>query len=286
MIVYGDLLFLINFSMDFLCFYIACLLLHKRIAIFRTCLASVIGGIYSVAALFIKTQGGIALFLDISVLAFMCAIVFATKNTSLWWMLKAIFLYFVISALLGGGMTALYSLFNRMNLLNKDMNMDDGIDVWIFALLALLGSVVTLNGGRIFRVRNSIKEVKLELENESQRVVLRALVDSGNLAIEPISGKAVAFVRLEACKGTLSNEEYEYLCGKSDLAQMPLHIVRKIRLIPSRTLSGEAYLPAMRFKRVALVSGKRKKELDIYVAFVNDDALSGYDAIISQEILV
>ena len=93
MIVYGDLLFLINFSMDFLCFYIACLLLHKRIAIFRTCLASVIGGIYSVAALFIKTQGGIALFLDISVLAFMCAIVFATKNTSLWWMLKAIFLF-------------------------------------------------------------------------------------------------------------------------------------------------------------------------------------------------
>lgn len=286
MIVYGDLLFLINFSMDFLCFYIACLLLHKRLPIFRTCLASVIGGIYSVAALFINIQGGAALFLDISVLALMCAILFAAKSTSLSRMLKAIFLYFVISALLGGGMTALYSLFNRMEFLNNDMNMEDGIDVWIFALLALLGSVVTLNGGRIFRVGNSVKEAKLELENESRSVVLRALVDSGNLAIEPISGKAVAFVRLDACKDALSCEEYEWLAGKSDLAQMPLHIVRKIRLIPSRTLSGEAYLPAMRFERVDLISGKRKKELDIYIAFVKDDALSGYDAIISQEIFV
>ena len=112
MVVYGDLLFFINFSMDFLCFYISCLLLHQRLPIFRACLSSFVGGVYSVLALFLTFDGAKATALDILVLILMCLVVYCGKEVTFLRIVKGIFLYFFVSALLGGLMTALFSLFN------------------------------------------------------------------------------------------------------------------------------------------------------------------------------
>ena len=53
--VYVDLLFLIDFSMDFMCFYITSKILHRKISPIRTVLACILGGVYSVTVLFITT---------------------------------------------------------------------------------------------------------------------------------------------------------------------------------------------------------------------------------------
>ena len=55
--VYADVLFLINFSMDFLVFYICARLSGRRLYPFRSALASALGGAYGVASLFINTNG-------------------------------------------------------------------------------------------------------------------------------------------------------------------------------------------------------------------------------------
>ena len=205
MVVYGDLLFLINFSMDFLCFYISCLLLHQKLPLLRAFLSSLVGGAYSVAALFIAASKIQALALDVLVLVLMCLIVYLRKETTCGKILKGIFLYFFVSALLGGLMTALFSLFNRIEILANDMGMNEEIDVWIFALLVIVGSLITLKGGKIFRSSSSTKTVTLQIESELGRAELCALVDSGNLATEPISGKSVAFVSVEKCKKIIEN---------------------------------------------------------------------------------
>ncbi|MBR2381066.1 MAG: sigma-E processing peptidase SpoIIGA [Clostridia bacterium] len=200
MIVYGDLLFLINFSMDFLCFYLSCLLLHRKPNTVRCVLASVVGGIYSVSALFIKIGGVGAFAIDLLVLIFMCLLAYGVRKNGFWGLAKAIFLYFFVSALLGGMMTALFSLFNSMDVLNEIEGADGGINVWAFSLLTIAGSILTLRGGRIFKTSFSKKTAILEIQNEKGMLELRALVDSGNLATEPISGKGVAFVNVEKCK--------------------------------------------------------------------------------------
>ena len=81
MTVYGDLLFLINVSMDFLCFYICCLLLRCPLPLFRTCVASALGGVYSVAALFIVASPLASFLLDVLCCAWMCIAVFWSKKT-------------------------------------------------------------------------------------------------------------------------------------------------------------------------------------------------------------
>ena len=286
MIVYGDLLFLINFSMDFLCFYISCLFLHQKLPLFRAFLSAFIGGIYSVASLFIVTNEVCAFAFDISILVMMCLLVYLRRGISLGKIFKGIFLYFFVSALLGGLMTSLFSLFNRMELFAKDFEMSEGIDVWIFALLVIIGTFFTIKGGRIFRSSLSKKTVKLKIENDLGKVELVALVDSGNFATEPISGKSVVFTSVEKCKKIIEETIYNSLKNSSKIGYSSLIDFSKIRMIPTQSVSGFNFFPALKFKNVSLRYGKNQKDIDVYIAFVDSEILGGFDAIISEETII
>ena len=286
MIVYGDLLFLINFSMDFLCFYLSCLLLHRKMKTFSVILASILGGIYSVASLFIKTNGVWAFVIDLLVLVLMCCVAYGIRKNNFIYLIKAIFLYFFVSALLGGLMTALFSLFNSMDVLDGIENTSNGINIWIFAVLALVGAIFTFRGGRIFRTSFSKKVVTLEIKNESGVAELRALVDSGNLVTEPISGKSVVFVNIERCRNILDKTLYDVLINGSHVNDDALMLKYKIRIVPTRAISGRTFLYALKFHNVILKNGKTKKELDVYIALLPHKALGEYDAIISNEAII
>lgn len=286
MVVYGDLLFLINFSMDFLCFYISCRLLHQKLPTLRACLSAFLGGIYSVVSIFLVLSKEKALLTDIFMLVFMCLIVYFKRGISVGKITKGIFLYFFVSALLGGLMTSLFSLFNRIEIFANDMGMNEGIDVWIFAFLVVVGSVITLRGGCIFRSSSVKRIAELHIESEFGAVDLSALVDSGNLATEPISGKSVAFVSVEMCKNIVDKTTYNVLTNNSNVDETPLTVLSRIRMIPTKALSGKSFLPAMKFKKVSIKIGKKTKDIDVYIAFVKKDFLGEYDAIISDETIV
>ncbi len=283
MIVYGDLFFLINFSMDFLCFYLSHLLLHRRMRNFRVILAAAVGGAYSVASLFIEAGQGLALIIDLIVLILMCALAYGVKNGGFLSFVKSVLLYFFVSALLGGLMTALFSLFNDLDILSFAKTNGEGLEVWIFALLAVISALITLRGGRFYRGSRARRVAKIELKSGGRAALLSALIDSGNLACEPISGKSVIFARLESCANLLDKELYSAIKSGADITALPLKIASKIRLIPSKMISGSRILPSLKFDGVTLILGKRKKELDVYVALVNEGISGGFDAIISED---
>lgn len=78
--VYADLLFLINFSMDFLCFYITATLLHRKLSLLRAIIASAFGAIYAVFALLAGFTITLSVIFDIFVCILMCIIVFYGKK--------------------------------------------------------------------------------------------------------------------------------------------------------------------------------------------------------------
>ena len=180
MIVYGDLLFLINFSMDFLCFYISFLLIHRKMPTLRTALASVIGGVYSVAALFVKVGQGWAFVIDVLLLVLMCLAVYASRGMRVLGFAKFVLLYFFVSALLGGIMTALFSLFNQVDIFSGISESENDISVWIFALLTVVSTVFTVKGGGFFKSSVKKTSATLVLLGDKGRVGLSTLLDSGN----------------------------------------------------------------------------------------------------------
>lgn len=291
MIVYGDLLFLINFSMDFLCFYFTCLLLHKKLPTLRACISSAVGGVYSVAALFLVLDRPLALALDVLVMVLMCLAVLSERGLTPARFFLACVLYFIVSATLGGVMTALFSFFNGAGLSdigNASGSVanggGEGIDAWIFALLAVCASVLTLCGGRIFRSASHERTVTLEIGGNGRAATLRALVDSGNLACEPISGKSIIFANIGSCRELVPTELFDAISGGE--TPESLLAVLGVRLVPSSGIGGRVLLPALRFPELYVRTGRRKKRLDAYVALVPDGTFCDCDAIISDGLLV
>ena len=109
--VYADLLFLINFFMDFACLKISAKVCACSSKTLRTAFASVLGGVYSIFALFIENR---IAYYALSVL--MCIIItstaFARRGDRISRILKISLVYFFVSLLTGGGVSAAFYFFN------------------------------------------------------------------------------------------------------------------------------------------------------------------------------
>ena len=132
--VYADVLFLINFSMDFLVFYICARLAGRRLYPFRSALASALGGAYGVASLFIDANGFVTSVCDVAALIVICCVAFASKNMRLRDFFGMCILFALISSILGGIMTALSSMLERSGFASLEYENGDDISVWLFAL--------------------------------------------------------------------------------------------------------------------------------------------------------
>ena len=141
--VYADLLFLINFSMDYLCLYICARVLHRKMSLVKMIIAASIGGIYSVISLLLGLGGILSLTVDVAVCVAMCAIVFAEKTQRVSSTLLCSFLFVGISMMTGGAMTAIFNLLNRLELPIDSVG-EDGISPYLFAILAIISGLSVL----------------------------------------------------------------------------------------------------------------------------------------------
>ena len=150
--VYADLLFLINFSMDYLCLYICAKIMRRKMRLPRMLIASIIGGIYSVVSLFIPSQSIISLIIDALVCIVMCAIVFSEPSRRAASTLLCSFLYVGISMMTGGCMTAIFNLLNRQNWLTRSYATDKRHHRGITLALNPDGARITGIAGNITRL--------------------------------------------------------------------------------------------------------------------------------------
>jgi len=239
--VYVDILFLVNTSMDFLCFFLCSAILGDRLRPLRSLLASALGGSYTICVLLHPASGLLGLLLDAAVCLVMCMIVYGGAGK---WRRIPLYsaLYFAISMALGGFMTALYHMLNRLSL--PIVSGGDAPSVSAFFLLALGGGVLTLLGGRLFRRRSAVRHCTLSLSYGGRRLSLTALVDSGNLWRDPVSGKPCIVVESEALSPLLPIRPSGN--AVQTLSRLPPREAARFRLIPVRTATGEAVLLGLR----------------------------------------
>ena len=278
--VYVDLYFFVNASMDLLCLNLTAALLHSRPRRWRLFLGAATGGLFSVVVLLLGI-GGLAEFgLDLLGACGICAVVFAHRGGRIRRGLATVGAFFVISLLLGGFMTALFWLLNRLDL-PIDSLTEDHISVWLFALLALVSGFLTHKGGRLIGRRNKARAVTLEATLLGKKVVLRALVDTGNLLCEPISGRPVVLCDPQKLCNVLPEPLF---LPPGDPARRAFESSGKmashLRLIPSSTVAGTVLLTAVVPESLYLIdeSGKRRVNDLIAIAPLGDRAL-GFDAL-------
>ncbi|MBQ7379617.1 MAG: sigma-E processing peptidase SpoIIGA [Clostridia bacterium] len=241
--VYADLLFLINFSMDFLCMFLSVKLLHLRQHKGRMLLAAILGGLYSVVSLLVSVREWIALTLDIGMCLVMCAVCSAGKGVRFSRLLLLCGTYFGISALMGGGMTALYNLLNKLDLPLGDVQ-GDGISAWMFLLLAAAAAMAAAFGGRLFSRQTTHHTCTVHVRLADAAWELTGLCDSGNLLCDPISGTPVIVADREVWLAQLPDE---LRCAvESDGKHLDMAgQERRLRIIPMQTAQGNSLTVAL-----------------------------------------
>lgn len=243
-IVYADLLFLVNFSMDFLCFFVTSRVLQRRFCAWRCVVASAMGGVYSVAVLFISLNFLFGLFVDLAFCALMCLVAYGIKDKTMGLFLFHTTVYFGVSMGVGGCMTAMYSLLNRINLPLEEVERNpDDISVWLFGLLAVCSGAVALFGGKLFK--SSAEEVlEIDIRYKGNRLSVRGMVDTGNMVRDPLSGRSIIMVDVKVLGGFMTHEVALAALNGDASKIISIDRAHKIRVIPMNTASGRTLICA------------------------------------------
>ena len=288
--VYVDLYFLINFSMDYLCFYITASLLHRKLPKLRTFFASVAGGLYSVLIIIADFVSPLRLVCDLASGFLMCALVFTDKKTGFFKTVLHSLAYVGVSVALGGIMTAIFNMLNAIGfdrILTDDTG--DGMPVWIFAAISAISGWATLAGGRFFRKKQSERSADVEITFGGKTVSLTALCDSGNLIRDPVSGKSIVVADLFSVADALPPELLSAV-RKNDLdeiGQLPSEQAKKIRFVPSRTATGTGILYALTPDKLTVTAHGVTQSVDaLFAPVVLDSSAGGFQALLPPELLV
>ena len=269
--VYADILFFVNFTMDFLCFYLLCTLFSRKMRILPVTMAAAIGALYGVVSVLISVDGLLLLLLDLLVCALMCRIALVGGGRpTLRRVATDTLVYMGISMMLGGVMTAVYRCWNEMGiaaLLPEDT--ESGLSPWVFFLLAAIGGGATLLGGR-FRLNCAVAayyDVRVRLCG--REAVFRAVVDTGNGVEDPISGMRAVMLDRKAAERLLPREILSE--AEADFSAMGEDYRRRARLLPVRTVTGSGMLLAFRCDgcRVSAVGETGGEERSLLVAITD-----------------
>lgn len=267
--VYGDVLFLINLSMDFLSLFISGRILHLECKSRYLLIASVIGGVYGVLALLIKSTL-LGVILNTSVYIAMCLI--AYPKVSLRVFLKLCVLFYGVSLLCGGAVTAFYSFFDKIlhNIpLSSQSTGKAKIPIWLFFALIALCGVLSYVTGRIFAGGKNEKYVDFSITVNGKTSRLHTLCDSGNLLTEPITSTPVIVVCEKWFRENIGFRQ-------EDILKVP-YLMSKLRYIPSSTPTGECMLIGILPDRIILT--KEKTAVKAVIAIAQSGEFTDFDGI-------
>ena len=240
--VYADLLFMINFSMDFLCLFLTARILRCRLRILSALIASIIGGVYSIVTLLIQPIQPVSFLADVAVCAIMCAICFVIKKSTIKQYIQTILIYLICAAVLGGIMTALFNLMNRLDIsINSG---GDNISSWLFLLLAIISGISAVKSTEFIKKKSNHKISEAEIIFENKRQIFKGMTDTGNILKDPASGRSVIITDTATTASLLPKELYSIISNGSieQLSLLPPQYYRRVRIIPSNTISGHNLL--------------------------------------------
>lgn len=249
-VLYADVLFFINFSMDFISVYIAAQLLSLRRSALRFSLASLIGalGATAMTALSVAALPQTVLTLVLSVV--MTAAAYGGARSLGQFLFRTLTLWGG-GALLGGCVTAVCSIGERGG---DTVRYTESACASRPAALAVSGIFLCVFVVRALKPKLSRKTAFVRITLGGRRAGVGALVDSGNLAADPVSGSPVIFVSHESLEDIVPKTELDSMLS-GDITSLPEDMKRRIRLIPIGEEGASRIVTAFRPDLVSVSDG-------------------------------
>ncbi|WP_400163431.1 sigma-E processing peptidase SpoIIGA [Brevibacillus sp. TJ4] len=253
MIVYLDIILLVNIAIDTLLLWFTAYFRKERVVWWRILVASVCGSCYLLLFFFPSFsslyQWPVKLLLSILILWI------AFGNKRLWPFTQNLIIFYFVAFVFGGGVFALHYFFAPQNEILNGLVVthNDGFGVGFkptFAILAIGFALVYVLGRKSYqaiqeprRLESFLADVIISLSGE--RIICKGLVDTGNQLHEPITRTPVMILEARLLAHLLPPALVQYASesgkdwGKMDgyWEELPPEWQSRVRLIPYRSVS-------------------------------------------------
>ncbi len=282
-IIYLDILIAVNFVIDYLLLSATSRILRLTPKRWRLLLGGLLGAL-SACLIFLTT----APILLVLVLHFVSAcilikIAFTFSKVSVF--LKQVLVFYVISALFSGVISALWSFTKSESFYAYNGIVYFDISPLMLTAFAVISYATIRLYEYITRKRAPLGYTfLLRIDDGNGVCECRALYDTGMHLTEPFSGKPVVIVEQTVMGPYLSEAHKDVLC----CAHLPSDgRCTRMRVIPYRSLGTDGLLPAF-IPRCLTIEANDRKQWDIsgtYVALSNSLGRGDYQALIGSDVM-
>ncbi len=252
MIVYLDILFFINFLMNYFVISICTAIVPGRSKYKRKILASILGGIYGVG-FFVPDLDFLYSVLSVFIFsAVLVAIIFCPCKASEFFKILGVF--YLSSFLLSGGIYMLLPLFGGGVVRNNIIYTKSGYLI-LFGIIVGIGVILCV---KYIRKNLGRREYFIKIRYKDQTVRSSGIVDTGNTLKDPVSGEGVIVID----KSVLERLFFPG-CNEFNLGEWIDD--KDLRIIPYKTVANEGVMMGFLADEVVL-EGKTLKGVTVAIS--------------------
>lgn len=275
-VLYVDVYFLINFTVDTVAMSLAAKLLHIKSGIWRIAALSAIGSLVAVAEAVFDLGGVVRL--TLGVLFLLSVGILIAEGLPYLRRIKAVIVFLCFEMLLGGIVNYGYGLLDRyMGDLGEYFGADTANrKALLFSILILLAIGVLKLFIMLFSEQTGIKSTRISIKMGASVVECDALVDSGNLVKDPMNMNPVLFIKRHVAEKLLPREVVDL----TELDNLDIKLQKRIRLIPV-TRGGATHVMTGFLPDSVLCDARGGESMAVTLAIDRDGgSYGGYDALL------
>ncbi len=274
--LYIDIYFLLNFTVDLLSLYFAAIFSGIRSSAKRLIISSVLAALFACFAVLIPLKG-IIFIIMIILTGIVITLIFA-KGASYLRMTKLFISFLIFETFIGGLVNCFYGILdNYIYQYFKDSNFGTyNSNLILISVLVLLSYAVIKMLFLIFSGRSAEENKNLSICFLGKKEDVTALVDSGNLLVDPLSGKPVILIKKNMVK--LFSDCSDIINSNDD------EIKKRIRLIPAKGIGSSKIYTGIRCDFIMLEDEKIKYENAVIALDDEEGSYGGYAALMPSSV--
>ena len=295
MTIYIDIIIVENLIMNYIILYATSIISKSKIHHIRILIASITGSIYVVIQYISKINIYSSIILKTILSIMIVFIAFNPKDVKN--MLKTLVMFYLTTFTFGGIATYLIYVLKPQELIVKN-NMYVGTYVLkVIFIGAILGTIILAIAFKFSKNKMTKKDMlyKLKIKLNGKEKEIKAIVDTGNMLIEPLTGNPVVVVEKTVLYDLIPKEilnNMESILG-GDFEKIPEEIkkeyISRLKIIPFSSLGKQnGMLIGIKPEKLVVVNEQKEEENENAIVGIYGKSLTKrgeYNALIGIDLI-
>ena len=276
MTIYIDIIIVENLIMNYIILYATGLISKSKKSYLRMFMASLIGAIYATLEYVLKVNIYSNIILKTILSIIIVYVAFYPQNAKK--MCKQIVLFYVTTFTFGGIATYLIYVLKPQNIIIKNGMYVGTYVLKVIFIGAIVGTIILVTAFKMAKNKLTKKDMicKVRIKLNGKEETVEAMVDTGNMLKEPITGTPVVVVERTSLYELLPKEilnNTESILG-GDFEKIPEEIkneyVPKLKLIPFASLGKQnGMLVGIKPEKIEVINEQTEEEKNAIIGIYN-----------------